>query len=87
VFAKFAGIGMLALAMQNRIPGAGLTGGVYARPLGLGNLLYFSSQALTPGRSLVAEMLPVEATAVRGVPAFLAVAFVRPVLFSQATAE
>jgi hypothetical protein len=41
MFAEFAGIGMLALALQNWMSRGRPIGGVYARPLGLGNLLFF----------------------------------------------
>lgn len=46
IFAEFAGIGMLALAIQNWMSPGRPIGGVYARPLGLGNLLFFSTSAL-----------------------------------------
>ncbi len=87
MFAEFAGIGMLALAIQNWMSRGRPIGGVYARPLGLGNLLFFSSSALTLGRYLAAERLPIEATAVCGVFALLALVFVRLVFFSQPKAE
>jgi hypothetical protein len=52
----------------------------------LDNLLFFSSSALALRRYLAAEMLPIEATAVCGVLALLALAFVRLVFFSQPAA-
>lgn len=58
IFAEFAGIGMLALAIQNWMSRGRPIGGVYARPLGLGNLLFFSTSALTLGQYLAAETLP-----------------------------
>ncbi len=79
MFAEVAGIGMLALTLQNWMSRGRPIGGAYARPLGLGNLLFFASSALALGRYLAAEMLPIEATAVCGVLALLALAFVRPV--------
>lgn len=87
IFAEFAGIGMLALAIQNWMSRGRPIGGVYARPLGLGNLLFFSTSALTLGRYLVAETLPREMIAVCGVFALLALAFAWLVFFSQPAAD
>lgn len=87
IFAEFAGIGMLALAVQNWMSRARPIGGVYARPLGLGNLLFFSTSALTLGRYLAAETLPREMIAVCGVFALLALAFAWLVFFSQPAAD
>lgn len=87
IFAEFAGIGMLALAIQNWMSRGRPIGGVYARPLGLGNLLFFSTSALTLGRYLSAGMLPLEVIAVCGVFALLALAFAWLVFFSRPAAE
>lgn len=87
MFAEFAGIGMLALAIQNWMSRGRPIGGVYARPLGLGNLLFFSSSALTLGRYLAAETLPIEAIALCGLFALLAVAFAWLVFFSRPAAD
>lgn len=87
MFAEFAGIGMLALAIQNWMARGRPIGGVYARPLGLGNLLFFSSSALTLGRYLATEMLPIEAIALCALFALLAVAFAWLVFFSRPAVE
>lgn len=87
IFAEFAGIGMLALAIQNWMSRGRPIGGVYARPLGLGNLLFFSTSALTLGRYLAAETLPREMIAVCGVLVLLALAFAWLVFFSRPAAE
>jgi len=87
IFAEFAGIGMLALAIQNWMSRGRPIGGVYARPLGLGNLLLFSTSALTLGRYLAAETLPREMIVVCGVFVLLALAFVWLVFFSRPAAE
>lgn len=87
ILAEFAGIGMLALAIQNWMSRGRPIGGVYARPLGLGNLLFFSTSALTLGRYLAAEMLPREMIAVCGVFALLALAFAWLFFFSRPAAE
>lgn len=55
---QLAGCGMLGFALQNWLSRKNRIGGIYARPLGLANLLLFAGAALSIGKAVASKNLP-----------------------------
>jgi hypothetical protein len=75
VIIQLAGSGLLGFALTNWMSRRNRIGGIYARPLAMGNLLLFSTAALTLGKAAATDSLPVAATGVCVVLAVLAASF------------
>ena len=72
---QFAGSGLLGFAALDWMSRGNRIGGIYGRPLGIGNLLLFTTAALTIGRAAWAGGLPIPLIVVGGVFAVLAASF------------
>lgn len=72
---QLLGSGFLGFALINWMSRKNRIGGIYARPLGMGNLMLFATLALTLGKAVTAERLPAAAIAICVVPAALAASF------------
>lgn len=55
---QLVGSGFLGFAALNWMSRGNRIGGIYARPLGIGNLLLFTTAALTLGRAAAGGQLP-----------------------------
>ena len=75
VIIQLVGSGFLGFALINWMSRRNKIGGIYARPLGMGNLLLFATAALTLGKAAMAESLPLAAIGVCAVLAVLAASF------------
>lgn len=75
VIIQLVGSGFLGFALMNWMSRRNRIGGIYARPLGMGNLLPFATAALTLGKAAAAEKLPAAGIGVCGVLAVLAASF------------
>src|SRR4051794_8097057 len=75
VIVQLLGSGFLGFALINWMSRRNRIGGIYARPLGMGNLLLFATAALTLGKAATAESLPVAGIGVCVVLAMLAASF------------
>lgn len=81
VVVQVAAGGFLAFALVNWMSRKNRIGGIYARPLALGNLLLFSSSALAVGNAADTVKLPSEGIVVCAVAALLAVSFAWLIFF------
>lgn len=72
---QLAASGLLGFSMQNWMSRRNRIGGIYARPLGIGNLLLFGTAALSLGKAAAAGIVPMPAYAVVAICALLAAAF------------
>ena len=79
--------GLLGFAVLNWMSRGNRIGGIYARPIGIGNLLLFTTASLTIGKAALAGSLPIIVTAVGVVFAVLAIAFAWLVFFHDPLAE
>lgn len=75
VIVQLLGSGFLGFALVNWMSRRNRIGGIYARPLGMGNLLLFATAALTLGKGAVAENLPAAGIGLCLVPALVAGSF------------
>jgi hypothetical protein len=75
VTVQLIGSGFLGFALMNWMSRRNRIGGIYARPLGMGNLLLFATAALTVGKAAAARNLPAAGMGVCMVLAMLAVSF------------
>ena len=75
IIIQLLGSGFLGFALINWMSRRNRIGGIYSRPLGMGNLLLFATAALTLGKAATAESLPVTAIGVCAVLAVLAASF------------
>ena len=87
VAVQLAGSGMLGFAALNWMSRGVRIGGIYGRPLGIGNLLLFVTAALTLGRASWADGLPIALSGLAGVFAVLALAFAWLVFANDPFAE
>ena len=72
---QLVGSGLLGFALMNWMSRRNRIGGIYARPLGMGNLLLFATAALTLGKAAAAAKLPAASFGVCGVLTALAASF------------
>lgn len=72
---QIAGSALLGFAVANWMSRANRMGGIYGRPLGVGNALLFTSAALSLGKAAAAGDLPLSIGALCGVFALLALGF------------
>ena len=75
VIIQLVGSGLLGFAVTNWMSRRNRIGGIYARPLAMGNLLLFVTAALTLGKAAVAEKLPTASIGVCAVLTALAASF------------
>lgn len=75
VIIQLVGSGFLGFALVDWMSRRNRIGGIYSRPLGMGNLLLFATAALTIGRASAAEKLPAAGFAVCAVFTALAASF------------
>jgi hypothetical protein len=84
---QLTGCGLLGFAALNWMSRGNRIGGIYARPIGIGNLLLFTTAGLTIGKATLAGSLPVIVTAVGIIFAILAIAFAWLVFVHDPLAE
>ena len=84
---QLSGCGLLGFAVLNWMSRGNRIGGIYARPIGIGNLLLFTTASLTIGKAALAGSLPIIVTAVGVVFAVLAIAFAWLVFVHDPLAE
>ena len=72
---QLTGCGLLGFAALNWMSRGNRIGGIYARPIGIGNLLLFTTASLTIGKAALAGNLPVIVTAAGVILAVLAIGF------------
>jgi hypothetical protein len=84
---QLAGCGLLGFAALNWMSRGIRIGGIYARPIGIGNLLLFTTTSLTVGKAALAGTLPIVVTAVGVILALLAIAFAWLVFVHDPLAE
>jgi hypothetical protein len=72
---QLLGGSFLGFALMNWMSRRNRIGGIYARPLGIGNLLLFTTGALTLGKAVSAGSLPAAAEAVCALFAAIAASF------------
>lgn len=72
---QVAGSGLLAFAILNWMSRGNRIGGIYSRPLAVGNLLLFTSASLSIGKAVAASSLPVISLLVCAVLGGLAASF------------
>jgi hypothetical protein len=87
VIIQLVASGLLGFALVNWMSRRNRIGGIYARPLGLGNLLLFGTAALTLGKAAAKEILPIAGIGVCAVFAVLAASFAWLVFFHDPLAE
>ena len=75
VVIQLVGSGFLGFALTDWMSRRNRIGGIYARPLGMGNLLLFATAALTLARALAAEKLPAAGIGACAILAALAASF------------
>lgn len=75
VIIQLVGSGFLGFALINWMSRRNRIGGIYARPLGMGNLMLFATAALTLGRATAAEKFPASGIGVCAVLTGLAASF------------
>lgn len=75
VVVQLLGSGYLGFGLVNWMSRKNRIGGIYARPLGMGNLLLFGSAALTVGKASEAGKLPAAGMVVCAVLAALTASF------------
>ena len=75
VVIQLLGSGFLGFALINWMSRGNRIGGIYARPLGMGNLLLFSTAALTLGRASATAKLPAGGIELCALLAVLAASF------------
>lgn len=84
---QLIGCGLLGFAALNWMSRGNRIGGIYARPIGIGNLLLFTTASLTIGKAALAGSLPGIVTSVGVVFAVLAIAFAWLVFVHDPLAE
>ena len=72
---QLTGCGLLGFAALNWMSRGTRIGGIYARPIGIGNLLLFMTTSLTIGRAAFAGTFPVIVSVVGVIFAVLAIVF------------
>lgn len=72
---QLVGSGFLGFALLNWMSRRNRIGGIYARPLALGNMTVFLTAALTLGKAATTEDIPAAAVGLCAVFAFLAASF------------
>ena len=72
---QLTGSGLLGFAVLDWMSRGNRIGGIYGRPLGIGNLLLFTTASLTVGKAALAGSLPGIVTAVGVIFAVLAIGF------------
>jgi len=75
VFVQLIGSGALGFAVLNWMSRGNRIGGIYGRPLGIANLLFFSTGALTMGKAVSSGRVPVSAAGLAALLGLIAVAF------------
>jgi len=72
---QLVGGSFLGFALMNWMSRKNRIGGIYARPIGMGNLLLFTTGALTLGKATAAGTLPAAGAGICAVFAILAASF------------
>ena len=72
---QLVGCGLLGFAALNWMSRGNRIGGIYARPIGIGNLLLFLTASLTIGKAALAGSVPIIVTAAGGIFGVLALIF------------
>jgi hypothetical protein len=75
LFVQLLGSGALGFALMNWMSRRNRIGGIYGRPLAMGNLLLFGTSALSVGKAVAAKGLPEAGSAFCIVLGLLAVSF------------
>lgn len=84
---QLAAAGLLGFAVMNWMSRRNRIGGIYARPLGLGNLRLFAVDSLSIGRGAASGALPTAALALAALLGLAALAFAWLVLASDPLAD
>ena len=75
VIIQLVGSGFLGFGLINWMSRRNRIGGIYARPLGMGNLMLFATAALTLGRAAAADKIPLAGIGVCALLAAVAASF------------